>query len=245
MIAITVYSLLGGLVFAMNGKLLHKKISLASWIAYFIGGAFVTLGFYNIVGDPFTRFPQLQELIPDFITQWVGAACLFGFDTMVLMCVYFFVHTIRRTIIMYRDAAGMWVDNRWQPIVSAIVNLTLNIVLIHLIGINGIVISTIISMVLVDIPWETKALINRLFRESVVRYCLVVLYFALITVAGCLITWLLLRRIPAESLLVRLALECGASVLIGAGVFLGLTVFMPEQKWMISRLKGAIVHKQS
>ena len=185
------------------------------------------------------------NMYQDFITQWVGAACLFGFDTMVLMCVYFFVHTIRRTIIMYRDAAGMWVDNRWQPIVSAIVNLTLNIVLIHLIGINGIVISTIISMVLVDIPWETKALINRLFRESVVRYCLVVLYFALITVAGCLITWLLLRRIPAESLLVRLALECGASVLIGAGVFLGLTVFMPEQKWMISRLKGAIVHKQS
>ena len=82
MIAITVYSLLGGLVFAMNGKLLHKKISLASWIAYFIGGAFVTLGFYNIVGDPFTRFPQLQELIPDFITQWV--LCSFSVIAVVL-----------------------------------------------------------------------------------------------------------------------------------------------------------------
>ena len=129
----------------------------------------------------------LLSLYQKFITFWIGEKYLLPTGTMVLFCVYFFIHTIRRTIIVYRDAAGMWVDNKWQPIISSLVNFLFNIILIKKIGINGVLISTITSMLFIDIPWETNKLFNNLFNQSCKRYYLNMILYILITIISCIL----------------------------------------------------------
>lgn len=94
-------------------------------------------------------------LFQDFMLIWVGKEYMFDIKVVLLIVIYFFVHGIRRTIITFRDAAGMWNDNKWQPIVSASFNLIVNCILINVIGIYGVLISSILSMILIDMPWET------------------------------------------------------------------------------------------
>ena len=51
----------------------------------------------------------------------------------------------------------MWnIDNK-KPYIEILGNLTLNIILVNWIGINGVIISTIISMLCISLIWETKA----------------------------------------------------------------------------------------
>ena len=58
----------------------------------------------------------------------------------------------------YKDAAGMWWADKWRPLVGCIVNLILNIILVKTIGVGGVMLSTIISYLFVELPWETHVL---------------------------------------------------------------------------------------
>ena len=176
------------------------------------------------------------NMFQDFIVVWVGSESLLNRITMVMICVYFFIHTIRRTIIAYRDGAGMWYDNRLQPIVSALLNLVLNIVTIQYIGINGVVLSTVLSMVIVDIPWETKKLINNLLKmETKSYYYRFVLYLG-ITIITCILSCIMIKWLDLHNLIVRLMCECIISLIISIGGFVIVTKNMSEYR----RFKGRV-----
>ncbi len=117
----------------------------------------------------------------DFILLWVGEYYLYSAGIMYLFVMYFYIHTIRRTIIMFRDAAGMWRDNMFQPIVSALVNLLLNIFLVRYIGVYGIIISSIFSMIVIDIPWESFAFCKKMLDTSLTRYVINLLKYSVFT----------------------------------------------------------------
>lgn len=181
----------------------------------------------------------------DFITLWVGQEYLFGVDTMLLFCLYFFIHTIRRTIIMYRDAAGMWIDNKWQPIVSSIINLVLNIILINIIGINGVLLSTIISMILVDMPWETKTLMRKLFDENTYFYFAKIALYLITTSVGCELASKVMSVITLKSIVIRLIFGGVLGIIIGGGSFITCTFFLPERKIIFNKAKGFIKSRRT
>lgn len=140
-----------------NKEYFNKILFFNAWIVILCCSCFVTL-------------------YQDFIELWVGKQYLFNNLIMFLFVIYFFIHSIRRTIITFRDGAGMWQDNKWQPLVSAGVNLIVNIILVHIIGVAGILISSIASMAFVDIPWEAKSfckkieLANQEYLTQLIKY---------------------------------------------------------------------------
>lgn len=188
---------------------------------------FYTIFYFNgfIVSVSTTCFFAMYQ---DFITLWVGKEYLFDSIMMVLFCVYYYIHTIRRTIIAYRDASGMWVDNKWQPIVSTCVNLSLNIVLIQTIGVKGVVISTIISMIFVDMPWETGKLINRLFNESTKRYMGRLLFYTIITIFNCLAIYCIFKFVLIDHIIIKLILDFILSLFVSILIFIFLTSKLEE-----------------
>lgn len=147
-----------------------------------------------------------------FIELWVGKDLMFDFATVILFCIYFYLHMIRRTIIMYRDAFGAWRDNKIQPIVSCIFNLIVNIVLVQFIGIYGILISTILSMVLIDIPWETVTFFKNISKYSPKKYIIVGVSFIVSTSVSCLVSYFIPFNV--ENLVLNMVLYFGISILV-------------------------------
>ena len=82
----------------------------------------------------------------------------------------FYFEQIRKVILTYKDAAGMWWADKWRPIVGCLVNLILNIVMVKAIGVVGVMLSTVISYAFVEIPWETHALFKCYFDKSELSY---------------------------------------------------------------------------
>ena len=87
---------------------------------------------------------------------WMGENLLLDNGSVILLSVMFYVWKIRQPIILYKDASGMWNADRLRPYIEIFVNLIINIILVQLLGINGVIISTIICMLLISFPWETK-----------------------------------------------------------------------------------------
>lgn len=104
-------------------------------------------------------------LYQPFMELWVGADLLMDFGVVICMAVYFFVHCLNIFLNSYKDACGMWHLDRFRPLVEAATNLLLNIILVQYIGLYGIVISTIVSMLLVA-PWLIRNLFRQIFEKN-------------------------------------------------------------------------------
>ena len=69
-------------------------------------------------------------------------------------------------IHMYKEALGLWWEGKFVPIVSSLLNLILNVVLVQLIGIYGILISTIISVTFINVPILSKIVFKYYFEDN-------------------------------------------------------------------------------
>ena len=100
-------------------------------------------------------------LYQPFMTLWVGNKHLLDFSLVVCIIIYFFLYEIDQMIGMYKDAAGIWYSDRFRPLVSAIANLIMNIIMVQVIGLYGVLLSTVIALLFIDLPW----LIHNVFKE--------------------------------------------------------------------------------
>lgn len=138
----------------------------------------------------------LTCLYQPFMKLWVGDGLLFSFDTMVLMVLYFLIPRITSLTYTYREAAGLWWEDRFRPLVSAIVNLIINICLVKIIGMNGVIISTLLCSVFINIPWGSIVLFRNYFKRRPTEYFRDIVFYLLVTVVVSGITYMTCSLLP-------------------------------------------------
>ena len=100
------------------------------------------------------------------MTLWVGKDNLLPYGMVLILCAYFIIRQINNLLNLYKDAAGMWHEDRWRPLICSLVNLVVNLILVQFWGLYGILISTIIAMLVVGMPWLTHNLFTVVFHCS-------------------------------------------------------------------------------
>ena len=128
-------------------------------------------------------------LYQPFMYIWTGEELMFPFGIVLLFGLYFFVYQIRKIPVTYKDAAGIWWEDRFRPYVCMVVNIVMNILLVQIIGIAGILLSTILSLV-ISIPWENFTIFKYVFHCGSGEYYKKMGYYALTLAAAGMITYL-------------------------------------------------------
>lgn len=108
-------------------------------------------------------------LYQPFITFWIGEQYLFPTNTMLLFVIYFAVSHLRKIVLSYKDAAGLWEVDALKPYIESVTKLVFNLILVQWIGVNGVLLSSILIMALIDIPWEVYALFRAYFITKSIR----------------------------------------------------------------------------
>ena len=128
-------------------------------------------------------------LYQSFIKLWIGKENMFSIGIVICLAVYFYVWKMLEIVNLYKDAAGLWNYDKYRPIVASIFNLVLNIFLVQIIGIYGIVLSTILSIIVVIFPWSSYVLFKYYFNSGYKNYIKSYLINMSVTVLVCLITF--------------------------------------------------------
>lgn len=150
-------------------------------------------------------------LLQPFMFLWMGEDMLLSNSSLLCIVIYFYTWQFRTTGLFFKDAAGMWKDDFCKPYVAAIINLIANILLVKVIGINGVFISTIICMVGINFPWETYVLFKKLFKTSPISYIVKQVLYSILTLIACIVSYYLCDAITKSnyniiSLLTRLVI---------------------------------------
>ena len=128
-------------------------------------------------------------LYQPFMKIWVGEKLMFPFSVMVLIVLYFYIPRVTTLSYVYREAAGLWWEDRFRPIVATIVNLILNIILVQYIGMHGVLLSTLFCSVFINIPWGTRILFANYFHRSEKEYFSDLFKYTFITALVAMVTY--------------------------------------------------------
>lgn len=130
-------------------------------------------------------------LFQPFIELWVGKEYLFDMGMVALFCIYFYCLELGEITYVYREAAGLWWEDRYRPIIESVANLSLNLLLVSKFGVYGVIASTIISMVVISLPWTSYILFNKYFKKNVFSFYIEMIKQISICVALSVITYMI------------------------------------------------------
>lgn len=102
----------------------------------------------------------LYVLFNTFIELWIGKTYLFGEMLVAAMASSFYLMYMRKAILMFHDAAGLYWNDRYKPLAESIINLTASIYLTIHYGVIGVVLGGIISTLLTCFWVEPYVLFN-------------------------------------------------------------------------------------
>jgi len=125
--------------------------------------------------------------------------------TPALMVVYFHVSQARQTLMTFKGAAGLWRADRWKPIVGGTVNLVLNVGLVTCLPeaykLDGVLLSTVVTLILIEMPWETRVVFKAIFgKKEALIYWRNQALFALLTMVLCAGAWAAAFSIPLDGI---------------------------------------------
>lgn len=85
-------------------------------------------------------------LYQPFMKLWMGERLMLGMNSVILLCLYFYVLSMSDIISLYKDAAGLWWLGKIRTLSEAICNVILGFLLGWLWGINGILIASLLTL---------------------------------------------------------------------------------------------------
>lgn len=159
-------------------------------------------------------------LYQPFMELWVGKDLMLSSSAVICFVVYFFVRQLNSLFNTYKDASGMWHEDRFRPLVAALTNLALNLILVQFIGLYGILISTVLAIVCVGMPWLLHNLFTVIFEKKyLVGYLKNLLYYCFIILISCTITYFICTKVNA-GLITTLAIRGAICVVLPNLIYL-------------------------
>ena len=186
---------------------------------------------------------MLLCMFQPFMEIWMGRENMLSFNYVVCFAIYFYSMGINKLINMFKDAAGIWRKDRWRPLTGALVNLGLNLATVQWLGLYGVLLSSVISIVVVQIPWLLHNLFDEVFpRKYLWKYVRFFCCFVSIALVSCAGAWFLCSLFHL-GLWPTLFLNAGISFILPNAVFFAIFGRNPMFIKSIKQIKRVLLKK--
>lgn len=104
----------------------------------------------------------LYGAITKFVIIWVGEKYKLAMVTVTLIIVNFVINQMRQPVLNFISAFGLYWPMRWKSLIEALVNIaaSMTLMLVFHLGINGVILGTIISNIVINMWWEPYILLK-------------------------------------------------------------------------------------
>lgn len=186
-------------------------------------------------------------LLHPFMLIWMGEEYTLGIVIDICFTLYFFVDQMNLVLHTYKNAAGIWHEDRFRPIATAFTNLILNIILVNFLGIYGVLIASVISVSCVGMPWILHNIFKTMFKRSKREYVVRIFYYAAITFIACVACYFACSFVSLGGLLglaIKLVI-CGVLSNIIFFIFYSRVKEFDEAKAIFTRIWNNFVKKNA
>lgn len=137
----------------------------------------------------------LLIVMDSFIKVWLGSEYVLGLDVLVALVLNFYFYVNRSAYGVFKDAAGIYHEDRFVPIVESVLNISASIILVKLIGLPGVFIGTFISGLALYCFSYPKYVYKNLFKRNYRDYAFETLSFAIVAAIMIIVSFLAARSL--------------------------------------------------
>lgn len=146
-------------------------------------------------------------LIEPFIKIWIGDNYLLSYNVLIVLVINCYVQGMRKTYNTFKEAAGIFHEDRFIPIIESIVNIIASIVLLKIFGLAGVFMGTIISTMVLFLYSYPKYVYNNLFGKTYKQYIIDNLKYVIVFFICCIITATVTNNILLNNMYLQLILN--------------------------------------
>lgn len=180
-------------------------------------------------------------LYQPFMECWLGEESLFPMHTVCLLVIYFYILKMGDIRHVYVQGAGLWWENRYRAIIESVCNIVLNIILGYYCGVDGIIVATIISLLIINFGYGSRIIFEYYFnicriKEYFIdhaRYFMVSVSIAYIIYNIC---YLITGSIMIQ-LLLRIPVCVFLPVILYSIVYKKNSLHVKAMKWLLPKIK--------
>ncbi len=184
-------------------------------------------------------FVCLINLFNPFISLWVGKEYLFPFPVVLAISVSFYLTGMRKSVLTFRDALGLYWHDRYKPVFESIINLGVSIWLGIELGAVGVFIGTIISTLVTCFWVEPYVLFHYGLHRSVWLYFKRYLLYLAVTGFAAAVTYACCCFVPSDGVLYFL-LRTGICICVPNGIYLLVFYKTKAFRYFVSLIKRKV-----
>ena len=184
-------------------------------------------------------------LFQDFIVIYAGEDNLLSLGYVICLCLYFWIWKIQDVVYVYKEAAGMWSQDRYRPLIGALINLTLNLISVQFIGLYGVILSTVAVFLFLDIPWSSKVLFKNYFGSDLGDYYKMLAKGLVQMLIALVPTYLLCSVITMKSMVLQLMVKAAICVVLPNVLQIAMNIRNVEYKALVGKIKTILIKKRA
>lgn len=180
-------------------------------------------------------------LSDSFIALWLGKEYIMGKGVLILVVLNFLIGGLMAPIDSIKSAAGLYKPDRFIPIIAAIVNLMLSIILVKPLGLSGVFIGTLISTLLFSFWIKPLLVYKYIFKRNLTEYFIDIAFKIFMTIICSLICWIIGEKLFLKYTILNLILRLIICVVIPNVLMILFTFKTKEFKYILGIIRPNII----
>lgn len=156
----------------------------------------------------------ILNMMQQFITIWIGEKYLLADVVLIVLVFNFFQKMMRNTYQTFKEAAGIYYEDRFVPLFESIINIVASIILVKIIGLPGIFLGTIISGFVLWLYSYPKYVYKKLFDRRIIDYLKETISYILLFVIIAFITFEISSLVIIDNTFIKLLINTLICIII-------------------------------
>ena len=134
---------------------------------------------------------SLFVLCSPFMQLVMGEQFVIAMSVLIALLVDSYMVSMMRTVSTFRNANGLFVQGKYRPVFTSVLDIGFSLLLIKPLGIFGVVVSTSIARLLTTFWFEPMLVYKHVFKQPVWDYAKRYALYVLLTIGCCAVTYYL------------------------------------------------------
>lgn len=182
----------------------------------------------------------LYNLLEPFIDWWLGKGLLLDKMTFIVVLLNYYLSGMRNTVLTFKSKAGIFDEDKYFPLVEAVINLVGSLILVKYFGLAGIFLGTTISTLAIPMWTQPKLVFNKIFNLSINEYYKRYSLYAVATIIIGYITTVVCSIVKIDNLFLSLIIKGIICVIIPNCSYLILFLKTEEMNYLYSLIKPMV-----
>lgn len=189
----------GDLAVEKDEKHEHEIFNTLNFIAFWIF-AFCGISLFVVLQPAVILFFGKESLLPIYV--------------ILALVADFYVKGMMSPITSFRTAHGLFVQGKYRPLIMAILNIILSVLLMKWIGLVGIFVATVISRLVTQVWYDPYIIYKHVFKSKPYEYFKkYIIWFGFTCLVGGL-TWYIASLVTPESIIIDMLFKAVICVLV-------------------------------